>query len=62
MGSQALQVKSNGCDRNETAPEVIRLFIVTCVYIVLAWWKASRRARALRWIFGVPVASHTRLS
>src|ERR1700722_1964621 len=42
----------------EAAPEVIRLFTVTCASIGLAWWMASRRAPGTTRDIGVPAASH----
>jgi ABC-2 type transport system permease protein len=44
-GIQAM-IKFNqmGASWLEARPEVIRLALVTCVYIGLAWWMASRRA------------------
>jgi ABC-2 type transport system permease protein len=44
-GIQAmLKFNQMGATWREAQPEVIRLFIVTCAYIVLARWMAARRA------------------
>jgi ABC-2 type transport system permease protein len=44
-GIQAmLKFNQLGASWRESAPEVARLVIVTCAYVVLAWWMATRRA------------------
>lgn len=46
-GIQAmLKFNQMGASWLEARPEVIRLALVTCAYIGLAWWMASRRAAA----------------
>jgi ABC-2 type transport system permease protein len=57
-GIQALlKFNQMGATVPETAPEVIRLFVVTCAYIGLAWWMASRRAPGSAGGIGVLTAS-----
>lgn len=44
-GIQAmLKFNQLGASWRESAPEVTRLVIATCAYVVLAWWMAGRRA------------------
>jgi ABC-2 type transport system permease protein len=46
-GIQAmLKFNQLGASWLEASPEVVRLALVTCAYVGLAWWMASRRAAA----------------
>ena len=61
-GIQALlKFNQMGATWLETAPQIIRLLIVTAAYLGLAWWMASRRATGSDWRNGESAASAHRI-
>jgi ABC-type multidrug transport system permease subunit len=61
-GIQArLKFNQMGATWRETAPQIIRLLVVTAAYLGLAWWMATRRAMGPDWRIGESAASAHRI-